>query len=219
MEKQSNEHDVNVSTRIPGAIIFTILMTTAAACGPRTGPIAASDEAGRHVADAARERLPRSFEERGAGNGRTQFVSRTPDSTVVLSGDEATLALGDTALHMRVVGADASARSDASDELGGRSHYLIGSDPARWRTNVRTFGKVRFRNVYRGVDLVYYGRGQKLEYDFVVAPGADANRIRLGFDGADVTLDEDGGLRLRVGDRYVRMEPPSVYQDAADGRR
>ena len=211
---------MNVSTRIPGAIIFTILMTTTAACGPRTGAFAPSDEASRHVVDAARERLPRSFEERSAGNGRTHFVSRTPDSTVVLSGDEATLALGDTALHMRVVGADASARSDASEEQGGRSHYLIGNDPARWRTNVKTFGKVRFRNVYRGVDLVYYGHGQKLEYDFVVAPGADANRIRLGFDGADgVTLDEDGGLRLRMGDRYVRMDPPSVYQDAADGRR
>ncbi len=179
MEKQSNEHDVNVSTRIPGAIIFTILMTTTAACGPRTDAFAASDEAGRHVVDAARERLPRSFEERSAGNGRTQFVSRTPDSTVVLSGDEATLALGDTALHMRVVGADASARSDASDELGGRSHYLIGSDPARWQT-----------------------AGARVDHD------------------ADVRLGDAGhGLRLQMGDRYVRMDTPSVYQDAADGRR
>ncbi|HKE19334.1 MAG TPA: SBBP repeat-containing protein, partial [Kofleriaceae bacterium] len=211
---------MNVSTRTPGAIIFTIVMTTAAACGPRTGSLAASDEAGRHVVDEARERLARSFEERSAGNGRTQFVSRTPDSTVVLSGDQATLALRDRALHMRVVGADASARSDASEELGGRSHYLIGNDPARWQTNVKTFGKVRFRNVYRGVDVVYYGHGQKLEYDFVVAPGADPDRIRLGFEGADgVTLDEDGGLRLRMGDRYVRMDPPSVYQDSGDGRR
>src|SRR5262249_9492977 len=84
----------------------------------------------------------------------------------------------------------------------------------------RTFAKVRFREVYRGVDLVYYGRGQKLEYDFVVAPGADTDRIRLRFDGADrVTLDDDGGLRLWMGAGHIRMDPPQLYQEAALGRR
>jgi photosystem II stability/assembly factor-like uncharacterized protein len=204
-----------------GALIFTIVITTTGALELRTDALTtAPDNAGRRDVGAAHERLLRGFEEQRDAEGRTQFVSRNPESTVVLSGDAAMLVLGDTALHMRLVGATSSAQADPSDELGGKSHYFIGNDPAKWRTNQRTFAKVRFREVYRGVDLVYYGRGQKLEYDFVVAPGAHADRIHLRFDGADrVTLDDDGGLRLRMGAGDILMEPPHLYQEAAGGRR
>jgi hypothetical protein len=166
------------------------------------------------------ERIVRGFEEQRDGAGRTEFVSRAPDSTVILHDGEATLVLPDTSLHMRLVGATLPAQADPSEALGGTGHYLIGNDPVKWRTNVKAFAKVRFREVYRGVDLIYYGRGQRLEYDFAVAPGASADGIRLHFDGADrVTLADDGGLRLRMGARDIRMDPPHLYQETATGRR
>ncbi len=80
------------------------------------------------------------------------------------------------------------------------NHYH-GNDPAAWRTNVRAYSRVRYAGVYDGIDLVYYGNQQRLEYDFEVAPGRDPNAIRLRFDGAArVEIDEaTGDLLLHVG--------------------
>jgi hypothetical protein len=86
----------------------------------------------------------------------------------------------DTVVRMKLVGANASAEVSGADELPGKSNYFIGNDPKNWRTNVPTYAKVRYQGVYPGVDLVYYGnQGGQLEYDFVVAPGADPNIITL----------------------------------------
>jgi len=77
-----------------------------------------------------------------------------------------------TVLLMRLVAANADAKVTGLDEVPGKSNYFIGNDPKKWRTNVPNYGKVRYENVYPGVDLVYYGNQRQLEYDFVVAPGA-----------------------------------------------
>jgi len=67
-----------------------------------------------------------------------------------------------------------------AEELPGKTNYFIGNDPKKWRTNVPTYAQVRYHDVYPGVDLVYYGnQGGQLEYDFVVAPGADPSAIAL----------------------------------------
>src|SRR5260370_41787359 len=71
----------------------------------------------------------------------------------------------------------------AEDELPGTVNYLIGNNPAQWHTGMPTFSKVRYRNVYPGIDLIYYGNHRQLEYDFVVAPGADPQSIRMQFEG------------------------------------
>src|SRR5262249_39076737 len=86
--------------------------------------------------------------------------------------DPAGLADPAAVLRMKLVGADPAAAAGL-DELPGKANYFFGNDPAAWRTNVPTYGRVRYRDVYPGVDLVYYGNGGQLEYDFVVAPGAD----------------------------------------------
>ena len=81
---------------------------------------------------------------------------------------------------MHLVGANANAPVSGVDELPGKSNYFIGNDPKKWRTNVANYAKVRYQNVYPGIDLVYYGnQGGRLEYDFVVAPGADPSAIKL----------------------------------------
>ena len=71
-----------------------------------------------------------------------------------------------------------------------RTHYLIGSDPSKWVTNVAHYQRVRYRGVYPGIDLVYYGKQQELEYDFVLAPGADPSRIRFALSGGQASLDK-----------------------------
>src|SRR5438105_1891527 len=87
--------------------------------------------------------------------------------------------------------------------LAGTSNYFIGRDPKKWRTNIPNYAKVRFEDVYPGVDLVYYGNQQQLEYDFVVAPGADPSAIRLGFSGTEMKIDRDDDLLLSTNGREV----------------
>src|SRR5260370_22506541 len=84
-------------------------------------------------------------------------------------------------LRMQLICANAAAAANGRQELAGKVNYFIGNDPAKWRTNVSTFGQVRYKEVYPGIDLVYYGNGRQLEYDFVVAPGRGPRAIALEF--------------------------------------
>ena len=123
-------------------------------------------------------------------------------------------------LRMRLVGARASAPAAGENELEGRANYLLGRDPAGWRTNVATYGRVRYAEVYEGVDLIYYGNQRQLEYDFRVAPGADPRAVALEFKGADrVEVSDAGELLLKVGGQTVRQPRPVVYQETAGARR
>src|SRR5215212_11409041 len=77
------------------------------------------------------------------------------------------------------------ARAEGSGELSGKANYFVGDDPSKWRANVETFARVRYAEVYEGVDLVYYGNQRQLEYDFRVAPGGDPRTVSFKFEGAD----------------------------------
>ena len=88
---------------------------------------------------------------------------------------------------MSLLGAAASQQTSGEDPQSGKANYFTGNDPTKWQHNVPMYGKVRLQGVYPGIDLVYYGRQGRLEYDFVVAPGADAAAIKLRFDGAKPT--------------------------------
>ncbi|HEV8434251.1 MAG TPA: SBBP repeat-containing protein [Thermoanaerobaculia bacterium] len=104
------------------------------------------------------------------------------------------------------------------DPLPGRANYFIGKDPSKWRTDVPMFRRVVAHDVYAGIDLVYHGAGNDLEYDFVVHPGADANQIRVSFAGASRIDQEAGGdIVLHVADGTIRQHVPTVYQE--DGGR
>jgi hypothetical protein len=124
-----------------------------------------------------------------------------------------------TALRMKLVGARAGAAVEGADELAGKVNYFKGNDPAKWRANVPTYGRVRYREIYPGVDVVYYGNQRQLEYDFVVAPGGDARAVSLKFEGADkIEVDKGGDLLLTVGGEIVRQLKPVVYQEMAGAR-
>ncbi len=113
------------------------------------------------------------------------------------------------------------------DEQPGKVNYFLGNDPAQWHTNIATFGRVAYDDVYPGIDLVYYGNQQQLEYDFVVAPGADPSVIRLNVRGAErLEIDAAGDLLVHVGEpggvspgRTLRQHKPFVYQTVGSTRQ
>jgi hypothetical protein len=128
-------------------------------------------------------------------------------------------------VRMKLLGGNAQARVAALDELPGKVNYFIGNDPKKWRTNVPTYAKVKYQGVYPGIDLVYYGnQGGRLEYDFVVAPGADASAIALDVAAVSdrrtavgtppLQIADDGDLIIPTGDGEVRFHKPVVYQEA-----
>jgi hypothetical protein len=122
-------------------------------------------------------------------------------------------------VRMRLVGADPEAAIAGVDPLPGRSHYLLGESD-RWRRSVPSFARVQYTGVYPGVSLVFYGTERQLEYDFVVAPGADPATVALAFDGVDgVRLDGDGDLVLATPGGEIRLHRPVIYQEAGGERR
>src|SRR5258706_4287680 len=172
-------------------------------------------------------KLPLQFEaNRGQTHKDVRFLSRGPGYGLYLTADEAVLVLSKpaadakrVALRMSLVGAARKALASGIDELPGKANYFIGRDPSKWRRDVPTYGKVHYQNVYPGIDLVYYGNQRQLEYDFVLAPGADPNRIVLGFKGADkLEIDAEGSLVLHASGGDIRQDKPVIYQNI-DGVR
>ena len=122
-------------------------------------------------------------------------------------------------LRMQLVGAQHGSEGAGEEPLAGVANYFLGDDPARWRTGVPTYAKVRYQEVYPGVDLVYYGNQGQLEYDFVVAPGADPSAIALRWEGAEAGAPgEQGDLILHTAGGALRQRRPVVYQES-DGYR
>lgn len=124
-------------------------------------------------------------------------------------------------VRMVLVGANPLAGVQTDEPLKTRINYLHGSDPATWPINVPTFGQVQFKDVYRGINLVYHGnRHRRLEYDFVVGPAGDPRAIALEFRGAErLTIADGGDLVLHTAIGELRQQRPVVYQDINGVRR
>jgi hypothetical protein len=193
-------------------------------------------------------KLPLRFERnQGQLDKRAEFIARGPGYTLFLGDNEAVFTLQgpsrvtgadpvrsagaehqSAVMRMQLLGADQAARPVGVEELPGKSNYYVGNDPAKWRTHVPAYGKVKYQGIYPGIDLVYYGNQRQLEYDFVVSPGADPKAIRLAIvettDSQPTAqtpwnIDGQGDLVARSGEDEVRFHKPVVYQSAADGRR
>jgi hypothetical protein len=123
-------------------------------------------------------------------------------------------------LRMELLGADKQVAVEGDGPLHARINYMIGADSKKWRRNLPAFGRVRYRHVYPGVDLVYYGNQRRLEYDYRVAPGADPKQIRVGFRGVkSLSLDKAGNLILHMPGGRVVQQAPVIYQERAGKRR
>jgi hypothetical protein len=122
-------------------------------------------------------------------------------------------ALEPSTLTMKLVNANSRSRVAGLEKLPGKVNSFVGRDPTRWRTNVATYARIKYHDVYPGVDLVYYGNPRQLEYDFVVAPHADPNAITLEFpDTERLTVDGHGDLVLHAAGGQFRMRKPLIYQ-------
>jgi hypothetical protein len=120
------------------------------------------------------------------------------------------------AVRMRLVGANLIPNITGLNELPGRSNYLVGRDPGRWQTNLPRYARVKYRGVYPGVDLIYYGNQQEVECDFVIAPGAEPRMIKIHFEGSEPRIDpRNGDLVLEIGANELRFHKPVVYQSSA----
>ncbi len=172
--------------------------------------------------------LPLSFEaNRGQVDEQVKYLARGQGFTLFLTPGAAVLGLrsggaGNSTKWLQLVlqGAAASPAVTGEEPLAGRCNYLVGSDPAQWRTNIPTFARVRYPQVYPGVDLIYYGRQGRLENDFEVAAGINPKIISWRLEGAEqIHLDSSGDLILTVGGSAVRLQQPRAYQMDGDRPR
>lgn len=176
--------------------------------------------------------VPLSFElNRGQAAAGVDALARGNGYTLQLGRGDATLTLAGGAihgrsltpadvLHLRLKGSQASPKVMEEGELTAKSNYFLGNDPAKWRTDIPNYARVRYEGIYPGIDLVYYGNGRALEHDFVVAPGADPAKIRFSIGGAtSVRLDrQSGDLVLATGAGQLRLHKPVSYQTIAGKR-
>ena len=158
------------------------------------------------------ESAPLRFEP--AGGPSSGFVARGARYRFDFSDRQAVLHAAGRKVALQFDGADPRARIQAEDKLQSKTNLFLGSDPAEWRRDVANYGRLRVPGIYPGVDLVYYGNAQELEYDLNVAPGADPNRIRLRLSGTQASLNSEGDL---VADLIQKR--PVAYQMDASGSR
>jgi len=180
------------------------------------GPAAAETTAtSRSITAVARQ--PLRFESLDRG-----LLARGSGYAMMLSPGSAAVSLSGTATVVRMTwpGADQRVQPVGEEPAAGTTNYLIGSDPSRWRRGVPSFARVRYRGLYPAIDLVFYGNQERLEYDFVVAPGGDPRDIRLRFSGEDaVRIDAQGNLVIHAGSTDIVQRAPVIYQEHDGTRR
>ena len=126
--------------------------------------------------------------------------------------------LVESAVRIRMVGANPHPAMHALEPLPGRVNYLIGNDPSKFHRNVPIYSRVKVAGVYPGIDLVYYGMPSALEYDIIAAPGANPSRIRIAIEGGNKTaVDANGNVAITTAAGTISMHKPHAYQRAADG--
>ncbi|MEK6406223.1 MAG: SBBP repeat-containing protein [Acidobacteriota bacterium] len=203
----------------------------------RTATVLDSKRAGVGRANNAYGKLPLSFEvNRGQADAKAVFVSRGSGSTLFLTADGAVLTLRNrhkkapvhsaeaspssvSAIKMKMVGANPASEIVGRERLPGNSNYFRGNDSDKWLSNVPTYARVQYRDLYPGVNLVYYGNQQQLEYDFEIAPGANPGAIKLAFEGVrKISLTTEGDLVLHKAGNEIRMHKPSVYQEVGGAK-
>jgi hypothetical protein len=218
---------------------------TAPQAGPKTGDGGGISAQDKQKLAASAIKLPLFFEaNQGQTDPSVRFLTRsggytmflTPTETVLVEGKNGSVS-GDklgkgfaalradaknskqSVLRMELLGANSAPQFQGLQELPGKVNYLIGKDQAAWHTNVALFSEVEVAKVYPGVDLLFHGDQRQLEYDFVVAPGADPRRIGFKIRGAKkIEIDANGNLVLHTLDSEFEMRKPLIYQGEGASR-
>lgn len=203
--------------------------------------VAAASLNGQNVAPqspvAGYGRLPLTFESnRGQAAPQVTFISRGPGYRAYLTSDGMVLSLraGETktsstthrpsnvkrtSIRFQLLGSAPKPQVVGENQQPGTVNYFIGNDPSRWHRNVPVYGQIRYKNVYPGIDLIYYGNHQQLEYDFAVAPKGDPRQIKFAITGAsNIHVASDGTLVLGTNNGDLHFQAPVIYQER-NGRR
>ncbi|MDQ2809437.1 MAG: C25 family cysteine peptidase [Chloroflexota bacterium] len=237
----------SLRVRTPLTLVLGALLL-GSAFGPVMRPAPVAPGAARQPASAVTkqqananlDKMALSFEEnRGQSDAQVRYLARGKGYTAFLTDQEAVIvysaphalsipgqgnppaapsASQAAVLRYQLQGANPAARPVAAAELPGKQNYLLGNDRAKWYTDIRTFGRVTYPAVYPGVDMAYHGSNSGLEYDFVVAPGADPAAIKMHIAGAASVQLEGGALVMQTALGPVRQSAPHIYQDGAAGQ-
>ena len=230
---QASPSKVSVAPVATNASASAARVTTAAADTPPAAAVAlAAATAGKppaekvtkEAASHAMSRLPLLIEpNRGQTDSKVKFVARSMGYQAYLTGP-ATAMLEyrpsdkDTKtvdfLTMKLAGANTAAAAEPLEPTGGVSNYILGADSSKWITNVPHYAKLRYGNVYPGVDVIYQGDNSHFRYDFQVNPGADPKAIQIAYEGGKgVSLDKDGNAVVALSSGRMIASKPVIFQE------
>jgi hypothetical protein len=229
---------ISIFYRSLGAVLLAALANQASAAvktrpapaspAKRTGPARVSSDYGK---------LPLAFEPNlGQTDARVRFLARgrgmitfftDTETAMVLSRNRQPKTLAgpgrrkapageveQAVVRMKLQGAGQPRQVIGVENLPGVSNYFIGNDPKKWSTDVPRYGRIRYAGVYPGIDVVWYGNQRRLEYDFVIGPGADPKQIQVAYEGVEsLRVEENGDLVLRTALGEMRQQKPTVYQE------
>src|SRR5580698_6883100 len=205
---------------------FTLALLSTSVCTHFASAAPAVDPATRAKVTAQYLQSPMIFEmNEGQSDPRVKALSRGSKYGLFLTSNESVFVLNSGAknpsvVQVRAVGANPTPKVSGVDRLGSVSNYFLGKDQSKWRKNVANYERVKYESNYPGVDLIYYGNQKQLEYDYVVAPGADPDSIRLDIEGASkLKLDRNGDLLLETSDGAITQHKPVIYQQVDGTRR
>ena len=159
-------------------------------------------------------RLPLRFEEnRGQFDSPVRFMARSAGGKLQFTSRGPEFLVGSSTVEIGLVHANAAPKIEPLDRMPAVTNYMVGTRD-KWRGGIANFARVRYQQVYPGIDVVYYGTQNQLEYDFVLAPGANPDAIRLKFKGGvHVSLTSSGDIALQSSDGKVLQKAPAIYQD------
>jgi hypothetical protein len=182
------------------------------------GVVAASGFDGVGTRLSAFGNLPLSFEPNiGQSDPAVRFIAHASGTTFYLTRSEVISGQ----FRIKLTGRNPAREIAGVERVAGKSNYFIGNDPAKWKTDVPQFARVKYAQLYQGVDLIFHGNQRQLEYDFVVAPGSDPRCIRFAFEGASrVEIGKEGQLLVTSkSGNQIRQHSPAIYQEVDGARR
>jgi hypothetical protein len=203
--------------------VATALCVALAASTPAISAVRAERPgAPRAVADSlsptAAPHAVRFERNEGQFDPRVAFVSRDARATVLFARDEIVFRAGSSEPLRMILAPTAATSVEGERQTEARSSYFVGSDPSRWRRDVASFERVRYRDLAPGVDAVFYSRDGELEYDLVVAPGADPSAVRFAFEGGEPRVESRGDLVVEGPGAQLRHRAPVAYTESSSGR-
>lgn len=216
------------------------LFAVVGACQMCGGQSTSANPASMVAIDHSFGQIPLTFEvNRGQTDPKVKFLSRRKGYTAFLTSGGMVLSLHPStsgeesaqlranprtsrrpaSVELKLMGAAKNPTVVGEDLQPGKVNYFFGNDPTKWKTNIATYGRVRYKNVYSGIDVLYYGNHRQLEYDFEIQAGADPAQIQFEVNGVDqCELDAEGNLLLTLGSQQFHLQSPSVYQQSNNQR-